>query len=320
VFRLISKAENFKRVLLGKKPQWTPVECPADPRFGDGAYQFVTYQGALPPQEGGYDLWGTRWSEVTNQELPYITAHPVSSLDQLARFNFPDIRDASLWEKASIQVKTNDERLSVGRQVSCLWERLYFLMGVEEALLALVDEPDFASELLARLVERQIAAGSKFVEIGVDAVRISDDYGSQSNLLMSPRTWRDIIHPHLARLVNFYQQAGIPVALHSCGNLKLIMDDLVELGFAAFNIQTDANDLAFYRQRYGKRFRLWGGISTQSVLALGSASEIRYAIREVHQLFGRDGLLILEPDQIVTLPEEKLDTYWQAALELFQRA
>jgi uroporphyrinogen-III decarboxylase len=196
---------------------------------------------------------------------------------------------------------------------------LYFLIGFEPALMALVDQQDLATEALGRIAEWQISAGRKFVEIGVDAVRISDDYGSQKNLLMSPKIWREVIRPHLARVVGFYKAEGIPVALHSCGNLKSIMDDLVELEFAAFNIQTNANDLASYKLRYGTRFRLWGGVSTQSVLAAGSPSEIRRAVRGIFELFGRDGLMILEPDQVVALPEENLKIFWETAHTLQMR-
>jgi hypothetical protein len=310
---LITKAENLMRVLQGEKPEWTPVECPADQRYGEGAYQFVTYKDALPPHSGGYDLWGTRWSEAVDEELPYIVEHPLTSMEQLLRFDFPAIKNDTLWQEASNQVQASEDVLSIGRQVSCLWERLYFLIGFETALMALVEQQDLATEVLGHIAEWQIAAGRKFIKIGVDAVRISDDYGSQKNLLMSPKTWRKVIRPSLTKVVAFYKEKGVPVALHSCGNLQSIMDDLVELEFAAFNIQTNANNLVAYKQRYGRRFRLWGGLSTQSVLAAGSSGEIRQAVRDIIALFGRDGLLILEPDQVVTLPEENLKIYWESA-------
>jgi uroporphyrinogen decarboxylase len=316
---MISKSENFMRVLLGEKPEWTPIECPAYPKFGQGAYQLVTYQGALPPQSGGYDLWGTLWRGGIGEELPYIIEYPLPSLENFPDFKFPNNEDTNLWNVVKDQVQVRDQVLSIGRQVSCLWERLYFLIGFDKALIALADKPEVVSAALSRIVEWQIDVGKKFIEIGVEAVRISDDYGSQKNLLMSPKTWREIIRPHLEKLVSFYQQAGLPVALHSCGNLKLIMDDLVDLEIAAFNIQTNTNDLAFFKQRYGNRFRLWGGVSTQSVLATGTPDEVCKAVVEIHDLFGRDGLLILEPDQIVALPEENLQVFWETASKLHSR-
>ena len=109
--------------------------------------------------------------------------------------------------------------------------------------MGLVLEPELAEAMLERLADWQLAAADHFIEIGVEAVRISDDYGGQKNTLMSPAIWRRLIRSQLARLVAHYQAAGIPVILHTCGNVTAIMDDLVELGLAAFNLQTNANDL-----------------------------------------------------------------------------
>ena len=47
---MASKSENFMRVLLGERPEWTLLECPAQPKFDQNAYKFVTYLGALPPR------------------------------------------------------------------------------------------------------------------------------------------------------------------------------------------------------------------------------------------------------------------------------
>lgn len=93
------------------------------------------------------------------------------------------------------------------------------------------------------------------------------------------------------------------------------MDDLIELEFAAFNIQTNANDLAAYCRRYGRRFCLWGGISTQDVLAYGTPEQIRQAVRQIVELMGRDGRLILEPDQLIEIPEANLQLFLQAGKE-----
>jgi uroporphyrinogen decarboxylase len=130
---------------------------------------------------------------------------------------------------------------------------------------------------------------------------------------VSPAIWRRLIRSQLARLVAHYQAAGIPVILHTCGNVTAIMDDLVELGLAAFNLQTNANDLVALRARYGPRFCVWGGISTQSVLGCGTPGQVRAAVRHTIERLGADGGLILEPDHWVTVPPDNLDAYFDEA-------
>ena len=93
-------AENLLHVLHGQVPEWIPVECLSDRRYGEGAYIFVTYSGALAPQEGGLDLWGVTWT-ATGETLPYPSRHPATSLEQALTMSLPDIHAPRLWAQAT---------------------------------------------------------------------------------------------------------------------------------------------------------------------------------------------------------------------------
>ena len=310
---MLTAAENFLQVLNGREPQWIPVEGLSDRRYGEGAYTFVTHTGALPPQEGGSDLWGVTWTG-TAEILPYPTQHPANSLEQALVLRFPEIDAPGMWVQAQARTREAHGRtVVIGRQVCALFERFWSLVGMENALIGLVAEPELSAAVLMRIAEWQLAAADHFIRIGVAAARISDDYGSQADLLMAPSAWRSLIRPHLARLVKRYQSAGLPVILHSCGNLTRIMDDLVELGIAAFNIQASANDLPALKRRFGRHLCIWGGISTQTTLRTGTPESIRQSVQQTMAELGHDGLLILEPDQMIQVPEENLLAFARSA-------
>jgi uroporphyrinogen decarboxylase len=257
-----------------------------------------------------------RWAG-TGESLPYPIEHPAATLKEALSMSFPDVHDPSLWADAREEAEVARGRsLVIARQVCALYERLWALVGMETALVGLATEAGLVSALLERIADWQIAAADHFIAIGVDAARISDDYGTQNNLVMSPDTWRQIIQPHLTRLVARYREADIPVILHSCGNLARIMDDLIGVGFAAFNIQANANDLVELRERYGRRFCVWGGVSTQSVLAGGTPDQVRVAVRQAIESLGQQGGLILEPDQTVRIPVQNLRAFYEAAREV----
>ena len=312
---MIGKAENLRRVLRGEKPDWIPVECWFDPR-GDGAYTLIPYKGAHAPSAGGYDIWGVRWVG-TGEHLPYPVEHPAATVEEALAMPFPDIHDPALWAEPRAKVEAvKGESVPIAWQPGGLWERYWFLLGLETALVSLLDQPELAFTLLQRIADWQIEAADHFIDIGIEVARISDDYGSQTSLLMSPTTWRQLIRPHLSRIVEHYRQAGVPVILHSCGNLTRIMDDLIELNFAAFNIQTNANDLVALRRRYGRRFCLWGGVSTQDVLSLGTPDQIKDTVRQVIRNLGLNGGLILEPDQLIEIPDENIQAFVEAAQEM----
>lgn len=308
-------AENLLHVLHGQVPEWIPVECLSDRRYGEGAYIFVTYSGALAPQEGGLDLWGVTWT-ATGETLPYPSRHPATSLEQALTMSLPDIHAPRLWAQATAQADTARGRtVVIGRQVCALFERYWTLVGMETAMIGMVSEPKVSMAILDRITDWQVSAADYFVRIGVDVARISDDYGAQNDLLVSPTLWRAMVKPRLARLVARYKSAGIPVVLHSCGNLTRIMDDLVDMDFAALNIQSSANDLPAMKKRYGRRLCIWGGLSTQTTLATGTPEEVHRAVRQAMAELGSDGRLILEPDQVVRIPEANLIAFSQAAQE-----
>jgi uroporphyrinogen decarboxylase len=194
-----------------------------------------------------------------------------------------------------------------------LFERLHALCGMENALVWMLEETETVGRFLLRLAAWHLEIADAFVGHGVEAGRISDDYGAQTSLLMSASLWRAAVKPALSRLVSFYRSRGRIVFLHSCGALAPIMDDLVEMGIDVFNIQTSANDLPAYKAKYGRRITLMGGVDTREVMTRGRPQVVRTKVKEAIAALGGGGGLILEPDQRVSMPEENLRAFADAA-------
>jgi uroporphyrinogen decarboxylase len=72
------------------------------------------------------------------------------------------------------------------------------------------------------------------------------------------------------------------LALHCCGNITPILDDIVELGVDVINpVQLAAKnmDSAFLKGKYGDKLSFWGGIDTQHVLPYGSPENVTNEVR-----------------------------------------
>ncbi len=67
-------------------------------------------------------------------------------------------------------------------------------------------------------------------EYRFDGVALSDDYGMQKSLLISPADWRRFVKLHLAEIFGTARAAGRVVFLHSCGNIRAVVPDLIEIG------------------------------------------------------------------------------------------
>jgi uroporphyrinogen decarboxylase len=123
-----------------------------------------------------------------------------------------------------------------------------------------------------------LSLSRRFVAAGVDGGYFGDDYGAQRAMLFSPRLWRRLIKPRLAKMFAVFVDAGLPVILHSDGDIRKILPDLVEIGLTTLNpVQPEVLDHTWLQQEYGTKLSFYGGISTQGVLPNGTVEEVRAA-------------------------------------------
>ena len=128
------------------------------------------------------------------------------------------------------------------------------------------------------------------------AVAVSDDYGAQSGLLISPDDWRKLVKPCLAEIYAFAKENGRVVFHHSCGDILPIIGDMIDIGLDILNpIQPEAMDVSLLKREFGHLVTLCGGIPTQDLLVFGSPGRIREEVRRLKRDMGAGGGYILEP-------------------------
>jgi uroporphyrinogen decarboxylase len=136
------------------------------------------------------------------------------------------------------------------------------------------------------------------IEAGVDAVCICEDLGFKTGTFASPKIYRKHLFPYMAELVDCSKQQGVPVFLHSDGNVNEILDDLVGLGIDVLHPleRKSKMDIGMIRKRYGNRICLAGNIDASDTLPNGPPERIEREVRETIDIAGRDGAFILASD------------------------
>ena len=178
-----------------------------------------------------------------------------------------------------------------------LWERATFMRGMEAILLDVILNPAFVQELLERLTEYILETMRRVLEKGAfEGIALSDDYGSQRGMLISPGQWRSLMKPCLARIYGLAKRHGLTVFHHSCGNIVPIIGDLIELGLDILHpIQPEAMDVFLLKKEFGKDLTFCGGVSTQNLLVTGTPDQVRREVQRLKRELGRGGGYILEP-------------------------
>jgi uroporphyrinogen decarboxylase len=200
------------------------------------------------------------------------------------------------------------------------------IRGMEEFLMDLVERPAEAERLLDKVLEVKLQYWTAALEdLGdvVDVLAEGDDFGTQTSPLISPSTFRQVFRPRLAGLVGAMKRAAPEafVFFHSCGSVRGILPDLIEIGVDALNpVQITAAGMepAALKRDFGRDIAFWGGgIDTQEVLPRGTPEEVREAVRRsVAALASGGGFVFCTIHNIqADVPPENVVAMWEALRE-----
>jgi uroporphyrinogen decarboxylase len=292
--------ENYIRAITFASPHHIPYE--------DVVCQYEFEEDMMWMGERGTDRWGVRWDYRLAEYLPMVADHPIKDPEDLDRFQPPEpIFRAKASTLEMMETLDREAVLLMGFHPTILFERAWFLMGMENLLVAMITDRARVKRLFGQIIDFQVAIAQQYVQCDIDGVFVGDDYGTQQAMMMSPRLWRELIKPELARLIAVYRSAGKWVKFHSCGHITEVVDDLIEIGVNIINpCQARANDLAEWGRRFGGRIVFEGGVDTQYTMMLGTPEEVAAECRlRIGQLGGdpRGGLL-LWADQNMPFPAE----------------
>ena len=254
------------------------------------------------------DEFGVVWDRTVDKDIgvPSNRVLEEATLGGLDLPNPASERRARKVEEGLADAGEKFRMLSIGFS---LFERAWTLRGMENFCIDMVTNESFVDDLLDVLCEWNIAViGNVRMDL-VDGVRFGDDWGSQNGLLMGKALWDRFIKPRVARMYAAAREAGAYVAIHSCGKVQELFDDLVEGGLDLFNpFQPEVMDVYETAKRYKGRLAFLGGLSIQRTLPFGTPAEVRAEVRRLIEEVGAGGGYVLSPSHDVPgdVPVENL--------------
>lgn len=109
---------------------------------------------------------------------------------------------------------------------------------------------------------------------GTDFICLNSDFGFNDGPFISPEQFAEFVTPYLARIVEAIHDLGLKAILHSDGDLRKILDQLVSAGIDGYqSIDPQGHmDIAEVKRQYGDRLILMGNV--RSAALQDSDSEI----------------------------------------------
>jgi uroporphyrinogen decarboxylase len=277
------------------------------------------------------DAFGIKYLRVSSPKydpLYYeMVDHPLknsSNIKDIENFSWPSFESSQLEETLSLAKSFHKEGYAVivDTPAGTVLEQSVYLCGMEKFLIDIHANPEFTNLLVESVTNFTCNYWeTMLVELGdwPTIVMLGDDYGMQDRMLISPKVWRRLIKPNLARVVQSIKKtAEVKVMLHSCGSIFPIIQDLIDVEIDILNpVQPRAKEMDHenLKSRFGEQICFHGGIDIQHILPRGSADDVLNEVERVTGSLGRDGTgYIFSPAHNIQAdtPPENIKAFFEA--------
>ncbi len=296
---MMTPKENFLQTIRGGNPEYLAVDWDGIANILDPA----SGNSNIKSREPFVDRWGVKWAfpdeKVSRSACALPGGEPVKDISRWREYvTIPNVDDID-FSLARTQAEATD-RTREYVSISCvqgLFERLHFLLGFEQSLMAFLEESEYVEEILDVITAHKIDLIQKaWDELKFDILYYHDDWGTKYSLFFSPSVWRRFIRPREARIIRFVRSLN-PDALfihHSDTFLEPLIPGMIEIGIDVWQGCIPQNDLVKLQKEYGGQIGFMGGIDIAAIDHADCPEEaIRTEVRRAIDTYAPHGSFVV---------------------------
>ena len=254
--------------------------------------------------ENGFIIneWGMRFKTVGIYNE--FAGHPLADIkdkQEIEKYPFPDPLAEGRFDQAEKTILKYGRQYGIIADLECtLFETAWYLVGLEKFFLDLINDESYVQPLLDKILQINVVTGKKLIALGADMIWAGDDFGGQQGMMMSPALWRRVFKPRIRYLFEEFKSVkpDIKIAWHSCGSIRPIIPDFIEIGLDILNpIQplADQMDPVSIKSEFGQDLILFGAVDIQHLLRKGSPAQINDDVQRKIEILGKNGGYIIAP-------------------------
>lgn len=218
-----------------------------------------------------------------SNDVPSIAERAVRLGDAVSTLRLPDPEKDGrmpICLEAGLRIQERFGRDMIARgALSAPFSIACELVGAEQLLIAMIDDPEWVSRLLAVTSEIAISYGRAFIERGLGVI-IFDSHASPP--LVSPGLYRKVVLPPTSAVIHYFRhELGVPLVPYILGgDTACLLDSILETGTNNILCDFRANLATFIDLLRGRTILLRANLDPCFLLA-ASAEEIKTKVREV---------------------------------------
>jgi uroporphyrinogen decarboxylase len=263
----------------------------------------ATFEDGTHLSEWGIRRGGAHWGQALTHPLA-----GVESMEAIEEYPFPD-PDDFVVKFTKGEVEWTKGYCTIGGCWSPFFHDSTELVGMEEFFVKMYTDPDLMHAVIEKCFAFYYELDRRTFEANpglIDMYFMGNDFGSQRALLMAPDMWREFYKPYVKKLIEQAKKYGCVTAVHSCGSIREIIGDFIEIGVDAINpIQVNAEDMnpQVLSEEFGEDCVFFGGIDENEILQFGTETEVRAETRRIIDILGRNKRYIVAASHDYILPE-----------------
>ena len=322
---IMNSGENLKRAIRFDTPEWIPMEFHINGscwnHYPHDALQELMVEHKLlfpgyeavekvephfsPVQLKDYpytDGWGCVWETLEDGITGSVHQHPLADWNSLESYVLPDPEfsnglTAVDWEKEAIRLQKAKEGGGLAMGIlrhGHTFLQLVDIRGYENLMFDMVDEDPRLDRLIAMIEEFNLELVNRYIEIGADFIAYPEDLGMQIGPMLSPDHFRKYIKPSYQRIMQPARDNGLLIHMHSDGDIRDLVDDIIEGGVEAINLQDLVNGIDWIADKFAGKVCIDLDIDRQDITPHGTPQEVDALIREeVEKLSTKQGGLTM---------------------------
>jgi len=286
----MNSRELVAKVIRGEKTNKTPMygwitanlNQQLIDNFGSARAFEDKYEFDLAHIFGGPFTYGT--DEIKKLKDNNVTITPEMALE----LPFKTIDSTTDYTRVikSLKFYQDDRQRFCYVQTPGIFESLNDLFGIENHLMYMALYPEEMKQVYRKqgLWNRENA--DHLIDLGVDMIHVSDDWGAQNTMMFSYDMYREYIYTNHKITCDRVKERGVFLSLHSDGNITEALDSVVELGFNVVHPYQEAANMSYdtFLKKYSDKFAIMGGLCIQTTLGFGNYPHLKSEIERVFRL------------------------------------
>lgn len=169
------------------------------------------------------------------------------------------------------------------------------IRGLEKSLMDLAANKEYAHYVIGRICDFLYSFHEKLFERAgglIDIAQVTDDFGTQSGLMISTDMFDEFFKDHYQRLIKLVKDFGIKVFHHDDGAIRPLIPKMVQLGIDVLNpIQWRLPGMnpQELKKNFGESICFHGGVDNQKTLPYGDPQDVEKEVVYLLNNLASDG-------------------------------